>query len=337
MSIVTESMFMQALTVSAQQRSKQVANIAWSATPLTKILRENGNIRPKAATGPLYQWPVEYDKLSATWIRGYDYIPVQVKEIINSAHMPWANVVSLFSLTGEELAYNRSEAEIIDLMSRMLGSAENGIAESIEAGSYGNGTAFAGREMIGLGAAVPTVPGTGIYAGINRANVPRWRTSYYDVSNGDVPGYTTWDTASALPIISTIARNRSRGRQYPDLWIVSGDAWQPVESSFVAHQRIVSDRAQRLGLPGYSYNTSVGPVDLVPAVGIGAVGPSDTLFGIDTSSFEIREFEGRNFRPFHPGSGMRTINQDAIAQGILWSGQMIMTNPLSNVRVDVSV
>lgn len=333
MSIVTQEQFMQALTMSAQQRSREIAKIAWDSTPLTRILRENGRIRKGPAYGPFYQWPVEFDKLSAQWIRGYDKVSAQVRELLNSAHLPWATVVSLFSLTGEELSYNRSEAEIIDMMSTYLDSAENGAAESIEAGLFGNGTGSGGREIIGLGAAVPTVPTSGIYAGINRANVPRWRTSYFDVQNGDVSGYSAWDTSSALPIISTIARTRSIRNRYPDLWIFSNDNWQAVESSFVAHQRIVSDRAQRLGLPGYSYQTSVGPVDLVPATGIGNVMPANTIFGLDTKSFAIREFEGRNFSPFHPGGGVRPVNQDAIAQGILWTGQLIMENPLSNVRV----
>jgi len=333
MSIVTERQFGQALTVSAQQRSSEIANIVYSARPLTRILRENGQINPETATGPEFRWPVQYDTLKAQWYRGYDYLAITPKELVNSAYMPWTNMVAMFSLNGDELRYNRGEAEIINLIQLYLRDAEEACRQSFEEGLVGNGTLDAGRQIIGLGAAVPTVPNTGTYAGINRANVARWRTTYYDIQGGDIPGFATWDTTTALPIISQISLARSRNGRYPDLWIVSADNWRAVESSFVAHQRIVSDRSTRLGLGGYTYQTGAGPVDIVPAGGIGNVMPSSTLFGLDTRSFEVREFAGRAFVPFHTGSGVRPINQDAIAQGIAWSGQFIMTNPLSNVRV----
>lgn len=333
MTIVTERQFGQALTVSAQQRSPEIANIVYNAQPLTRILRENGAIRPETATGPEFRWPVQYDTLKAQWYRGYDYLSITPKELVNSAYMPWTNMTTMFSLTGDELRYNRGEAEVINLMQLYLRDAEEACRQAFEEALPGTGTDDAGRQMIGLGAAVPTVPNSGTYAGINRANVARWRTTYYDVQGGDIPGFTTWDTTTALPIISQIALARSRNGRYPDLWIVSSDNWQAIESSFVAHQRIVSERSARLGLAGYSYQTGAGSVDLVPAGGIGNVMPASTLFGLDTRSFELREFAGRSFVPFHSGAGLRPINQDAIAQGIAWSGQFIMTNPLSNVRV----
>ncbi len=333
MSIVTQAQFGQALTLSLQQRQREIANIVYSATPLTRILRENGNIRPTTASGPEYRWPVMYDLLEAQWYRGYDFLEITPKELVNSANLPWANLASMFSLTGDEMIYNRGEAEVIDIMRTYLGNAEQSTRQAFEAGLFGNGTADGGRQIIGLGAAIPTVPNTGIYAGINRANVPNWRTTYYNIQGGSIPGYTTWDTSTALPIISQISLARSINGRYPDLWVASADNWQAIESSFVAHQRIVSDRATRLGLPGYTYQTGAGPVDIVPAAGIGNLMPANTLFGLDTQSLHIREFSGRDFVPFHPGAGMRPINQDAVAQGILWSGQFIMDNPRSNVRV----
>ena len=44
-------------------------------------------------------------------------------------------------------------------------------------------------------------------------------------------------------------------------------------------------------------------------------------------------FAGQEFVPFHPGDGIRPVNQDAIAQGIVWSGQMVVENPLFMIRL----
>lgn len=262
-----------------------------------------------------------------------DKLEITPKEILNSAVFNWSRVVAMFSLTGSELLWNSGEEEVIDLMAAYMENAEETVRDAFETGLVGDGTANGGRQMVGLGAAIPIIPNTGVYGGIDRATVPNWRTSTFDVTGGDIPPYTTWDSTSALGIISDISLRRSRNGRYPDLWIFDANSWQAVERAFVAHQRIVSDRSQRLGLNGYSYNTGAGVVDLVPAAGIGTVMPEDTAFGIDTRGLAIYTFPGQEFVPFHPGDGMRPINQDAIAQGVVWTGQLVLENPLSQVRL----
>lgn len=335
MPIVSDRNYGQILTASVAQRSKQISNIVWNATPLTRILLEEGRIRKRSAGGPELRIPVQFDKLEAQWYRGYDKLQISPKELLNSAVFPWARVVAMFSLTGDELMYNQGEEEVIDLLEFHINDAENSVKEAIEQGLVGDGTAFGGRQIVGFGGMVPILPNTGIYGGINRANVPNWRTSTFDITNGDVPGITAWDSTTALRAISNIALQRSRNSNYPDLWIFDANSWAAVEAAFVAHQRIVtrSERMERLGLPGYSYNTGAGVVDLVPAAGVGNVMPADTAFAIDTKSMAIWEFPGHDFVPFHNGQGMRPINQDAIAQGITWSGQIVLENPLFTARV----
>src|SRR3546814_8440175 len=60
---------------------------------------------------------------------------------------------------------------------------------------------------------------------------------------------------------------------------------------------------------------------------------SDMIFGIDTDGLSIYEFPGQAFVPFHPGNGLRPINQDAVAQGIVWSGALALENPLFSYRI----
>src|SRR3546814_11524122 len=114
---------------------------------------------------------------------------------------------------------------------------------------------------------------------------------------------------------------RSRNGRYADLLIADANSYQPISASFVAHQRIVSERLGRLGFSGLSYITPAGPVDIVAAGGIGNVMPANTIFGIDTAGLSIYEFPGPAFVPFHPGHGLRPINQDAVAQGIVWRSE----------------
>jgi hypothetical protein len=335
MSINTDRNYGQILTASVAQRSKQVQDIIHNSTPLTSILKQKGNIKTKKAGGPELRIPIEFDKLDAQWFTGYDKIEITPKELLNSAVFNWSRMVSMFSLNGTELLYNSGEEEIVDLMEFYISSAEKSAREQFETSLVGDGTADGGRQMIGLGGAIPLVPNTGIYGGIDRSAVAAWRPSFFDVSNGDVPGFTTWDSTTARPIIDYITLARSRNGHYADLLIADALMYAPISASFVAHQRLASERLATLGFAGLTYMTPAGAVDVVAAGGIGNVMPANTIFGIDTDALSIYEFPGQSFVPFHPGNGMRPINQDAVAQGIVWSGQIVLENPLFSYRLQL--
>ena len=333
MAIVTERELRQTLTATVARRSTEVQNIVYNSTPLTRILRDQGNIKVKRAGGPELRVPIQFDKLDAQWFTGYDKISITPKELLNSAVFNWSRVVSMFSLTGTELLYNSSEEAQIDLMDFYLSTAEYAVKEAFELSIVQDGTGTGGRQMIGLGGAIPIVPNTGVYGGIDRADVVNWRTSTFTVST-DFPDIgATWDSVTARPIIERITLNRSRNGRYADLLIADGLSYQAISASFVAHQRLQSERSARLGYMGLSYMTPAGPVEIVAAGGIGNVMPANTIFGIDTQGLAIYEFPNQSFVPFHSGDGMRPINQDAIAQGIVWSGQLVLENPLFSYRL----
>ena len=333
MAITSDRQYRQLLTAAVAKRSRDIQDIVYNATPLTRILRDQGRIQTKRAGGPELRVPVEFDKLTAQWFTGYDVIQFTPKELLNSAVFNWSRVVAPFSLNGTELLYTRGEEEVIDLMQHYVQSAEKAAREAFETAIVGDGTANGGRQMIGFGGAIPIVANTGIYGGIDRAEVANWRTTTYTVSTDFSDIGTKWDSTTARPIIERITLNRSRNSQYPDLWIFDANSYQAVSASFVAHQRIATERSARLGYAGLAYHTPAGLVDLVAAGGVGNVMPANTAFGIDTSSLSIYTFPGQEFVPFHPGDGIRPVNQDAIAQGIVWSGQMVVENPLFMIRL----
>lgn len=67
MPIVDDRQYRQLLTAAVAKRSSEVQDIVYNATPLTRILRDLGNIRVKRAGGPELRVPVEFDKLQAQW------------------------------------------------------------------------------------------------------------------------------------------------------------------------------------------------------------------------------------------------------------------------------
>src|SRR5690606_33963548 len=235
--------------------------------PLTRILRDQGRIKVKRAGGPELRVPVEFDKLQAQWFTGYDKIEITPKELLNSAVFNWSRVVGMFSLNGTELLYTSGEEEVVDLMAFYMDAAEKSVKEAFETSLVGDGTGSGGREMIGLGGAIPVTPNTGVYGGVSRVDVANWRTSTFDITNGDVAPYTPWDSTTARPIIEHIALARSRNGRYADLLIADALSYAPISASFVAHQRLASERLARLWFAVLTYMSHLGHVNLVAVEG----------------------------------------------------------------------
>lgn len=325
-SITTDRDLRQVLTTSMFNRRREVQDLVYNSTPITAILRENGAIRSYDG-GPEIRVPLMIDKLDAQWFTGYDKLKIEPKELVNSAVFTPKRVTSMFSLTGTELLYNTGRAQIIDLMDLYLRSSENGIQEAMEAAIVGDGTGQGGRQMVGLGGAVPIVANTGTYGGIDRAANPIWRTSTFSVPGGDFPGMTTWDSTTARPIIERIIANRSKGRRHADILIADIISYQAISASMVAHQRITSTRLGRLGFDALEIATPAGPVAVVAATGVGNVMPANTIYGLDSEALSLVYHPNNNMVPMHDGDGAKPINQDAIAQGYVWTGELILENP----------
>lgn len=334
--IVTDRELRQTLTASMAQRSPAIQDLVYNSTPLMAALRERGRV--KTASGPEIRIPLMIDKLDAQWFTGYDKLRVEPKELINSAVFTWKRVVSMFSLTGTELMFNDGRAQVLDLMATYLDAAEKSVAETFETALHGDGTNQGGRSIIGLGGALPIVTNAGTYGGIDRVTQAIWRTTTYNATSDFPTIGSAWNSTTARPMIERIAALRSKGQRYPKLWICDINSYQAISASLVAHQRIVTKVGANsgtgfLGFDALSVWTPAGAIDIICASGVGNVMPANTIYALDVEGMAIYEFPSKKFTPFHPGEGMRPINQDAIAQGIEWAGELVIENPRFQVRV----
>lgn len=70
MAIVDDRHYRQLLTAAVAKRQREIQDIVYNATPLTRILRDQGRIQVKRAGGPELRIPIEFDKLVAQWFTG---------------------------------------------------------------------------------------------------------------------------------------------------------------------------------------------------------------------------------------------------------------------------
>jgi hypothetical protein len=326
--VTSDRQYRQVLSTSLAYRSPDIQDLVFNSDPVSALLKRRGKF--KTYSGPEIRVSLQIDKLGGQWFTGYDYLDAQPKELLNDAVFTPKNLAVGFSLTGTELLANEGKTRIRNLLDEYMETAENSMADLWEAALHGDGTGDAGRQMIGFGGAIPINPATGTYGGIDRALYPIWRTSYYNVPGGDFPDIgTTWDSTTCRPILERIVAQRSKGRRHASVAVADLISYQAVSASMVAHQRIQrSDGGDAtLGFNGLEVATPAGNIELFCATGVGNVMPANTIYGLDLEGLNVMYHPSRNMVPLFPGDGAQPINQDAIAQFLVWNGELVNKNP----------
>lgn len=335
MSLTDDINYRQVLSTSMAYRLPGIQDLVFNSNPVTAELRKRG--RFKRFDGPEIRVSLMIDKFDGQWIAGYDKFDIQAKEIVNDAVFTPKTLVVPFSLTGQEIRANRgNRTRVHNLLATYMENVENSAKDLWEISLHSDGTTAAGREMIGLGGALPIIPTSGVYGGIDRGTHALWRTSTYDAATDfAAQGITGWDSTTARAIIERVTALRSKGNRYPGLWIMDLNSYQALSAGMVAIQRIVKSDG---GSATYGYNalevaTPAGNVDVVCATGVGTVMPANTAYALDLQALSVFERPGASWDLLFSGEGMQPINQDAIAQGIMWEGELVLENPRYSARV----
>lgn len=334
MSIIADRNYQQVLTAALAFRQREIQDLVFNSNPVSAILRERGMF--KSFTGPEIRVPLTIDKLEGQWFTGYDKLNNEPKEILNSALFTPKNLAVGFSLSGTELRGNEGRTQVIDLYEAYLDNAQDSMRDEWEISLHGAGTGNGGREMVGLGGALPILPTTGVYGGIDRALHSIWQPSVFTATTDFTGiGAAGWDSTSARGIIENVTARRSKGNRYPSMWIGDLNSYQALSASMVAIQRITRDGggSPTIGFNGLEVATPVGNVTFYCATGVGSVMPANTAYFIDPQSLEVRFMADYNMVPLFPGQGAMPVNQDAYAQYLLWVGELVLKNPRYSGRL----
>lgn len=333
MAVTTDRHYRQVLTAALAYRQSSIQDLVFNSNPVSAILRQRGMFKP--FTGPEIRVPLTIDKLEGQWFTGYDKLNNEPKEIINSAVFTPKNLAVGFSLSGTELRGNEGRTQVIDLYEAYMDNAQESMRDEWEIALHGSGTGGGGREMIGLGGALPEIPTTGVYGSIDRSLHPIWQPSVFDAATDFPEIGAGWDSTTARAIVENVTARRSKGNRYPSVWIADLKAYQPLSASMTAIQRITRDNggSPTLGFNGLEVATPVGNVTVYCATGVGSVMPENTIYFIEPQSLEVRYMSDYNMVPLFPGDGVSPVNQDAYAQYLLWVGELILRNPRFSGRL----
>lgn len=327
MAVTTDRQYRQILSASIAYRKAGIEDLVHNSNPVMAAIRANGNVR--TYSGPEIRHHLLIDKQQAQWYTGYDKLRNSPIELINDAVFTPKNVAVPISFAGTELLANQGSTRQIDLMDTYLEQAENSMVDAFEVAINGDGTADGGRQLVGLGAALPIVTNTGTYGGINRATYALWRTTTFDAQTDFPLIGTQVDATTVRPIYESILAQRSRGTRGADLLIASREHYLAYSASLVAHQRITSGGLMgRLGFTALEFAGAGRQAEVVLASGIGTSMPSNTTYGLESRSIYLYYHPDRNMVPLFDGDGQMPLNQDATAQFLVWNGEFVLGNPL---------
>src|SRR5262245_58143718 len=223
--INTDVHYQQVLSMALEDRSASYEDLVSNNNAALALLRRKGLWR--TYSGTRIRQTLQIAKADAQWYSGYDQLLNPAIDIFNDAFFSPKMVVVPIILSMQEILNNEGEAQLIDTLEAYMDAAERSLEDTMDLAIYSDGSANGGKQLTGFATAIPVLPNTGTYGGIDRATAAIWRTKTYDPSSG--AGSETWPAALTTQVTSTSIRpqlnyimtKQSRGRQYADLLLMS--------------------------------------------------------------------------------------------------------------------
>jgi hypothetical protein len=334
--VTSDVHYQQILSMALEDRSSSYQDLVSNNNALLAVLRRKGLWN--TYSGPRIRQTLQIAKQAAQWYSGYDQLLNPAIDLFNDAYYEPKMVVVPVILSMQEILNNEGEAQLMDVYDAYIDAAERSLEDAMDVALYSDGSANSGKQLTGLATAVPIVTNIGVYGGISRVDNPIWRTYTYDANSAAPSIGTQVNKDTIRPFLNYVMTQRSRGRDYADLLIMSPEHYAAYDAATIAIQRQTNETSLgKLGFSALEYIGGGKRAEIVLDGGIGSNMPANTTFGLHTDSFRLRYHPNRNFDKLFSGDGQMPIDKDAIAQFIGWMGELTQTNPLFNWRFYDSV
>lgn len=313
------------IATTIQSRSRTIADNVTKNNALLARLNQRGNIKTISGGNVILEELSFQENGNAGFYSGYDLLPVAAQDVITAAQFDIKQFAVPVVMSGLEMLQNSGKEALIDLMESRINVAEATMVNKLAQSIYSDGTGSGGKEVTGLGAAVPTSPSSGTYGGISRVDWSFWRSQLLDVSTFTGGAATASNIQSCMNALwgSTV-----RGTDRPDLIVFDQNYWAFYMASLQANQRFTDPSSANLGFPSIKFMDA----DVVLDGGIGGFCPQNTGFFLNTKYLKWRPHAQRNMVPLSPNRRYST-NQDAEVQILAWAGNLTSCGPQFSGRM----
>ena len=311
------------IATTIQSRSGELADNLTNNNALLSALQEQGNIKTFSGGNVILEEIMYNDPAtdnSASY-SGYEAINISPDSPISAAQFSIKQYADAVSMSGLEMLQNSGKEAIIDLLDGRMDISEARLLNRIGADIYTDGTGNGGKNITGLGAAVPDVPTTGTYGGIDRATWTFWQSKKY---SGLTNGGAAVSAANIIAYMTALSIQLVRGRDMPKLIVADNNYYAFYVNALQAIQRVQSDGGGSAGAGFAKLKFYAGGVsaDVVLDGGIGNAATANHMWFLNTKYIKWRPHADRNFVPI--GGERQAINQDAIVKLYGFAGNLTM-------------
>ena len=307
-----------------QNRSGVLADNLTNNVALLRWVKRKGNQRTFSG-GNVITEEIMYNDPTTDNVgsySGYEAINISPDSPISAAEFAIKQYAGSVTMSGLEMLQNSGKEQIIDLLEGRMKVSEARMLNRMGSDIYGDGTGNGGKNLTGLAAAIPDVPTTGTYGGIDRATWAFWRSQKF---SGVTDGGAAVSASNIIQYMTALAIRLVRGTDKPDLIISDGNYYQLYSNALQAIQRVSSDGSEKGVGAGFASLKFFGggmSADVVNDGGIGNACTANHMFFLNTDYIHFRPHADRNFVPI--GGERQAINQDAIVKLYGWAGNLTM-------------
>jgi hypothetical protein len=314
------------IATNIQSRTGELADNVTNNNALLRRLKERGNVKTFSGGSVILQEIMYNDSATdnTNSYSGYEVLNVSQNSPISAAQFSITQYAAAVSISGLEMIQNSGKEAIIDLLDGRMAVAEAQLANRISGDIYLDGTGNSGKNITGLGAAVPDAPSTGTYGGINRVSFSFWRSQKY---SGVTDGGSAVSASNIQAYMDALAVQLIRGTDKPDLIVCDNNYYKLYLQSLQSIQRITDggNSSAGAGFASLKYYGAGMASDVVLDGGIGNDATANHMWFLNTKYMMFRPHADRNFVPI--GGERQAVNQDAIVKLIGFAGNLTSSGP----------
>lgn len=316
------------IATTIESRSRKIADNVLSNNAGLARLKKKGKVKPFSGGHKIIQELSFAENANAGYYSGYDILPVAASDVISAAEYTIKQAAVPVVISGLEMLQNAGREQMIDLLEARISVAESTMANLLSDGFYSDGTGSGGKEITGLGAALPIDPTAASYGGIDGNTFTFWQNYVKNSSN----------TSTIEADANDIWANTQRGADRVDLILCDNVWWKAWLAVQQGRIHWVNTSSADSGFQTLKFFDA----DIVLDGGIytggvtGASGaPTGTAFFLNTDYLHWRPHRDRNMVPLSPNRRY-AVNQDAEVQILAFAGNLTCSGRMFQGRSDVN-
>jgi len=294
-------------------RSKDIADNVTAQNTALRQMQKKGNVELAPGGNEIREHFSFSENGNGGSYSGYDQLPTAAQDVLSGAQFQWAQYAVPVAFNGREQLMNAGPQALIPLVKSRVKVAEATMANLLNRHFYLDGTGNNGKNLTGLGAAIPLANTAGTYGGIDRslASNAFWRNKKFQAS---VDGTGVATAATIQSYWNSFFLSLTRGTDKPTLIIAAPNVYSMFQSSMQPLQRFMDSGSANLGFQELSF---MGVPVFFESLASGI--PTSVAYFLNTDYLKFRPHADRNMVALDDKSSM---NQDATIKTLAWAGNV---------------